>query len=193
MDNVQDRITAFIDSLPVVTDVGDSDSCPICLNPFAALLDESDLDPNNEECGVTKLSCSHIFCRKDLVEWIRNMHGSCPTCRDEFLDIQPPGSDDESSDGGEYIPEDDEDEDDVFNTSDGFTDTDFDMDVDFEEDMWERSSDGDGMQMNGAESEPSSEGDHSIEEDEVQVSVSVHDDHESLDESSDDATGEEPK
>lgn len=34
------------------------------------------------------------------------MHGTCPTCRHPFLDIQPPSdSDDESSDGGEYLPD----------------------------------------------------------------------------------------
>ncbi|KAJ7047419.1 hypothetical protein C8F04DRAFT_1247073 [Mycena alexandri] len=210
MENVEDRITAFIRTLPFLSltkDVDAEDSCPICLTSFEALLQDADSEPaqcnprraseDASECGVTKLSCGHIFCRKDLLEWIRNLHGSCPTCRDEFLDIHPPGSDDESSDGGEYIPEDDEDEDDVFNTSDGFTDTDFDMDVDLEEDMWERSSDGERMQVNGAESEPSSEGDNSIEEDgvevEVNVSVMEHDDQESFDDSSDDATGEEPK
>ncbi|KAJ7781285.1 hypothetical protein B0H16DRAFT_1710509 [Mycena metata] len=205
--DVDDRITAFISRLPFLSlgkDVDAEDSCPICLTSFEALLQERNNDVDGEresnhaesEYGVTKLPCSHIFCRKDLLEWIRNLHGSCPTCRDEFLDIHPPGSDDESSDGGEYIPEDDEDEDDVFNTSDGFTDTDFDMDVDLEEDTWERSSDGEGMQVGGAESEPSSEGDNSNEdgvEVEVNVSVMEHDDQESFDDSSDDATGEEPK
>lgn len=43
-------------------------------------------------------------------------HGSCPTCRNVFLDVKfPSDSDNESSDGGEYLPEDDEDdEEDLF-------------------------------------------------------------------------------
>jgi hypothetical protein len=77
-------------------------------------------------------------------------------------DIHPPGSDDESSDGGEYLPNngDDSDEEDAFmDTSDGFTDTDFDMEVDIEDDMWERSDE------ISAESEPSSEGDSMEDQD----------------------------
>ncbi|KAF7352832.1 RING-type domain-containing protein [Mycena venus] len=192
---VEDRISAFINnSLSVLTkdDVDIDDSCPICLVSFESLLAES--EPNSEECGVTKLNCSHIFCRKDLLEWIRNLHGSCPTCRYEFLDIHPPGSDDEySSDGGEYIPpndDDEEDEDAFIDTSDGFTDTDFDMEVD-EDDLWERSDGSEDMQVN-AESEPSSEGDSMEDQDEgvaVEVNVSVMDG----DDSSDEAQAEEPK
>ncbi|TRM58766.1 hypothetical protein BD626DRAFT_510460 [Schizophyllum amplum] len=51
----------------------------------------------------------------DLVEWIKNMHGSCPTCRRTYLDIRPrTDSDDESSDGGEYVPERDAEEEDSY-------------------------------------------------------------------------------
>ncbi|KAJ6484973.1 hypothetical protein C8R47DRAFT_540480 [Mycena vitilis] len=188
--SVEDRIATFIHSLPVLTkeDLDLEDSCPICLNSFETILQESD-------SGVTKLNC-HIFCRRDLVEWIRNLHGSCPTCRFEFLDIHPPGSDDESSDGGEYIPnEDDEDEEDAFiDTSDGFTDRDYDMDLDLEDDMWER-SDNEEMHVS-AESEPSSEGDSSMDnQDEVEVNVSILEANvqDSLDDSSDEAQAEEPK
>ena len=56
-------------------------------------------------------------------------HGNCPTCRHNFLDIRPLSeSDDESSDGGEYIPyeldEDDSDnsDDDHFLGTDWFSD-----------------------------------------------------------------------
>jgi hypothetical protein len=55
-------------------------------------------------------------------------HGSCPTCRHVFLDIRPPSeSDDESSDGGEYLPDEhDDDVDDVdeeaFIATDEFSD-----------------------------------------------------------------------
>ncbi|KAJ6520949.1 hypothetical protein B0H19DRAFT_1178225 [Mycena capillaripes] len=186
--SIDERISTFINSLPVLSkdDIDIEDSCPICLTSFEDILQDS-------ESGITKLDC-HIFCRKDLVEWIRNLHGSCPTCRYEFLDIHPP-SDDESSDGGEYIPnEDDEDEEDAFiDTSDGFTDGDFDtedMDVDLE-DIWER-SDGEEMEIR-AESEPSSEGDNSMDDQEVvEVNVSIleGDDQEY---SSDEAQAEEPK
>ncbi|KAJ7937098.1 hypothetical protein B0H13DRAFT_2648995 [Mycena leptocephala] len=188
--SVEDSISAFINSLPVLSkdDLDTDDSCPICLTSFYDILAADD------ECGVTRLNC-HIFCRKDLVEWIRNLHGSCPTCRAEFLDIHPPGSDDESSDGGEYIPNDeDEDEEDGFiDTSDGFTEGDFDaedMDVDLEDDMWERS---DGEEMHTSmESEPSSEGDSMDDQDDgvaVEVSVSGLEG----DDSSDEALSEEPK
>jgi len=64
-------------------------------------------------------------------------HGSCPTCRHVFLDIRPPSeSDDESSDGGEYIPTEHDDDfddldDEAFVATDEFSDA-----VDFEvEDM----------------------------------------------------------
>jgi hypothetical protein len=43
-------------------------------------------------------------------------HGSCPTCRHPFLEL-PTESDDESSDGGEYVP-DEEDEQDYFDFTD---------------------------------------------------------------------------
>ncbi|KAJ7179946.1 hypothetical protein C8R43DRAFT_1117287 [Mycena crocata] len=201
--SAEERILTFVDSLPYLSknELGNDDSCPICLSSFDSLLADSVRGGNADDCGVTKLGCGHIFCRKDLLEWIRNLHGSCPTCRYEFLDIHPPGSDDESSDGGEYIPnEEDEDEEDIFiDTSDGFTDADFDvedMDVDFD-DLWER-SDGEEMRISG-EFEPSSEGDNSIDigDDgvtvEVNVSVAGTDDQEAFDDSSDETQAEEPK
>ena len=71
-----------------------------------------------------------------------NKHGSCPTCRHIFLNIPSPSeSDDESSDGGEYIPNADDfedDDEDAFLDMDGFSDTDADefpvepMDLDSE-------------------------------------------------------------
>ncbi|KAF8192557.1 hypothetical protein BJ912DRAFT_1057906 [Pholiota molesta] len=99
-------------------------------------VDEEGKEEDNEEVlvGVTKLEgCGHVFCRRDLTEWIRSQHGSCPTCRHTFLNIRPLSavSDDESSDGGEYVPnpEDFEDEDEEHSlTSTG-------MDVDFG-DIW---------------------------------------------------------
>jgi len=107
-----DLIDPIINSLPILTAndlVNADDSCPICLVPFSSILS----DP---ESGITKLdACNHIFCRKDLTQWIRSWHGSCPTCRQVFLDIRPPSeSDDESSDGGEYIPNEHDDDFDDF-------------------------------------------------------------------------------
>ncbi|KAK0242660.1 hypothetical protein EDD85DRAFT_297719 [Armillaria nabsnona] len=112
MDRHQ-QVDELIDNLTVLDKhaVPLQDSCPICLIPFTDFFDDGG-DNLTPDCGVTKLDgCGHIFCRKDLIEWIRTSHGSCPTCRHMFLDIRPPSeSDDESSDGGEYIPNDDDDD-----------------------------------------------------------------------------------
>ncbi|KAF9534881.1 hypothetical protein CPB83DRAFT_843090 [Crepidotus variabilis] len=159
----QPRIKTFLESLPELhkRDVDLEESCPICLVPFGALFAEHEaatstatLDPSQEFAeekrvagGITKLAgCGHIFCRNDLIEWVENQHGSCPTCRHIFLDIRPRSeSDDESSDGGEYIPnaDDFEDEDeDAFLETDGFTDASAEefpveaMDLDFDE-LWD--------------------------------------------------------
>ncbi|KZW03754.1 hypothetical protein EXIGLDRAFT_758079 [Exidia glandulosa HHB12029] len=107
---------AFLKSLPVVdlSDVKPDDNCPICLVPFDAICCEpgEQVEIAEDEyiqcAGLTKLpNCTHIFCKKDLVEWINTSHGSCPSCRDVFLEF-PREEDIESSDGGEYIPDDDE-------------------------------------------------------------------------------------
>jgi len=199
--SVEDRIAACIESLPFLSKdvLNTDDSCPICLTSFEALLADAASEDNNDERGVTKLNCSHIFCRKDLLEWIRNLHGSCPTCRSEFLDIHPPGSDDEfSSDGGEYMPgsDDETEEEDGFLDTSEFTDPDFDMDID-SDDIWDHQSDGDEMHIS-ADVEPSSE-DNSIDDQDgaVEVNVSVtgdeDEDHESFDDSSDEVQAEEPK
>ncbi|KAH9483047.1 hypothetical protein JR316_0005147 [Psilocybe cubensis] len=162
-------INAMIASLPSVQKDSQGlvleEPCPICLMPFASIFEEQEAetakdsegkDEGKDEAelgGVTKLEgCGHIFCRRDLVEWIRSQHGSCPTCRHTFLDIgQPIESDDESSDGGEYIPNPDDfedDDEDAYIDVDGFTDTDAEtdgdfpvqqMDLDFDE-MWEDES-----------------------------------------------------
>ncbi|PFH46168.1 hypothetical protein AMATHDRAFT_156087 [Amanita thiersii Skay4041] len=123
--SLQDRIQHALDALPLlssdeITSLSD-DSCPICLMPFAAIISETRSVP---EHGVTKLiGCGHVFCRKDLSEWIRGQHGSCPTCRHIFLNIKPSSeSDDESSDGGEYIPPEDPEDEDMYNDIDAFSD-----------------------------------------------------------------------
>ncbi|KDR83788.1 hypothetical protein GALMADRAFT_236163 [Galerina marginata CBS 339.88] len=152
-----ERIKALLASLPFLgkESVDLEEPCPICLMPFATVFAEAAEDQQEEEmglAGVTKLvGCGHVFCRRDLTEWIRSQHGSCPTCRHTFLDIRPPSeSDDESSDGGEYIPnlEDFEDEDDTLDVDvDEQTDTDAEgedfpvqgVDLDFDE-MWDGTS-----------------------------------------------------
>jgi hypothetical protein len=35
-------------------------------------------------------------------------HGTCPSCRHMYLDIRPPTDSDDESDGGEYIPDEDD-------------------------------------------------------------------------------------
>ncbi|KAG7097008.1 hypothetical protein E1B28_004402 [Marasmius oreades] len=113
--------TIFINSLSLLEShqLSEGDFCPICLVPFQDILNEKPISEDSA-IGVTQLeSCGHIFCLKDLVEWIRGMHGNCPTCRHKFLDIQPPSdSDDESSDGGEYIPGPDDEEESLYNYND---------------------------------------------------------------------------
>jgi len=81
------------------------------------------------------------MCVFSLVEWIRGYHGTCPTCRHKFLDIKPPSDSDYESSDGDYIPDDEEDEEDGFFDTDGFTDMeDFEMEdadeeMDFDDDF----------------------------------------------------------
>jgi hypothetical protein len=62
----QDRIEAFLQSLPVLDkDLVLEDSCPICLMPFSSIFAE-DCSAEPEIAGVTKLTgCGHIFCRRE--------------------------------------------------------------------------------------------------------------------------------
>jgi len=159
----QDSIQIAIDSLPTLPEdsVPLDDTCPICLMSFASIFCETAVGTDMVFGGVTKLvGCGHLFCRKDLAEWIRGLHGNCPTCRSSFLDIHPPSeSDDESSDGGEYLPNDeDEDEEDTFLDTDGFTDLDaeeeFDvdeMDLDVDLDLWNDAAEDGGERLDVVE------------------------------------------
>ncbi|CDO71385.1 hypothetical protein BN946_scf184908.g143 [Trametes cinnabarina] len=154
--SVQERIELAISRLPVLTkaDIPIEDSCPICLNPFDAILEPKAADgavespPEADElAGVTKLvACGHIFCRawwlqslfacrhffdtilntRSLVEWIQGRHGSCPSCRNVFSSIRPASDSDNESSDGDYVPGDDEDEDDE---DDAFFDSDGFMDT----------------------------------------------------------------
>ncbi|KAL7282266.1 hypothetical protein ACG7TL_003735 [Trametes sanguinea] len=149
--SMEERIQLAISRLPRLTKdaVPIDDSCPICLNPFDAILQPKAEEATAEEppemdelAGVTKLvDCGHIFCRACLVEWIRGRHGSCPSCRNVFSSIRPESDSDNESSDGDYVPGDDEDEDDeddAFFDSDGFMDSESvfdDMDIDEDADV----------------------------------------------------------
>ncbi|PCH40091.1 hypothetical protein WOLCODRAFT_23834 [Wolfiporia cocos MD-104 SS10] len=98
------RLEQLADNLPRLTEhdlqtLGQADEvCPICLNPFHALLAEEEMalamdSPAHpiEELGITRLkeSCGHIFCRRDIRNWMREGHETCPTCRCPFLPSDP--------------------------------------------------------------------------------------------------------
>ncbi|KAH8830810.1 hypothetical protein DL96DRAFT_1707602 [Flagelloscypha sp. PMI_526] len=133
------QIQEAIEELPVITkediDASGQDSCPICLTDFESLLASEHTDPDRLS-GATKVpTCNHVFCRQDLAEWIKGLHGSCPTCRHPFVDLDPL-PDDESSDGGEYIPADDLDNDDeLFDDSFLTSEPDFEQDEDVDFDL----------------------------------------------------------
>ncbi|TFK75964.1 hypothetical protein BDN72DRAFT_359258 [Pluteus cervinus] len=104
----RERIKQVIDHLPVLVEgvVTLEDACPICLNTFGSIFEDTSVDPQYR--GVTLLEgCGHFFCRKDLIQWIRDRHGSCPTCRHVFLDVQPL-ADNHPQAGLAYIDDDDE-------------------------------------------------------------------------------------
>ncbi|KAF8639428.1 hypothetical protein AX16_010283 [Volvariella volvacea WC 439] len=104
------RIHHTIQSLPSLTKdaVSPDDSCPICLTPFKSIFEEQG------SSSVTQLRpCGHMFCRKDLVEWIRNRNGTCPTCRHVFLRLNPWIELDNEYDGNYFLEEDEEGDDDA--------------------------------------------------------------------------------
>ncbi|TCD70423.1 hypothetical protein EIP91_003504 [Steccherinum ochraceum] len=125
-----------------------NDNCGICLQGFEAIQEgetqnEGSLQLEDGQevllSGVTKLeACGHMFCRLDLIEWIKGYHGTCPACRHQFLEItSPPSREGTESVDEDYIPEDE----DELLESDGFTDGDdwelesdeMDLDVDVED------------------------------------------------------------
>ncbi|OSD07243.1 hypothetical protein PYCCODRAFT_1430485 [Trametes coccinea BRFM310] len=98
------RLSDFVNALPRLTErdltaLGHSDStCPICLNSLLALLAEEEMalvmeSPAHpvEGLGVTRLAqtCGHIFCRKDIREWVLQGKTTCPTCRRAFITPSP--------------------------------------------------------------------------------------------------------
>ncbi|KAI0068691.1 hypothetical protein BV25DRAFT_1791421, partial [Artomyces pyxidatus] len=117
------QIQQVIDSLPRLTEeqldeLGQHESsCPICMNTLLAAIAEEELalvmdSPAHpvEILGVTRLAqtCGHVFCRKDILTWIRDGHPSCPLCRTAF--IKPTSTEGQSSPSGgaEAPPEDDD-------------------------------------------------------------------------------------
>ncbi|KAI0345807.1 hypothetical protein BDW22DRAFT_913649 [Trametopsis cervina] len=97
----KEAVASFVSSLPKLNEkdleaIGQADSsCPICLNPFATILTEEEMalvmdSPAHplEDLGVTKLaSCGHVFCMKDIRNWVLQGHNSCPFCRHALIDL----------------------------------------------------------------------------------------------------------
>ncbi|TFK28778.1 hypothetical protein FA15DRAFT_480912 [Coprinopsis marcescibilis] len=98
-----DQAKKLLEKLPRLnasdlTALGHKDNnCSVCFVPFLAIISEEETalameSPAHpiEELGVTRLSekwqCGHVFCRKDLVKWIREHNDSCPMCRKSILD-----------------------------------------------------------------------------------------------------------
>ncbi|KAN0132663.1 RING-type domain containing protein [Lactarius tabidus] len=96
-----DEIQSIVEKLPRLTESDlenlghDDSSCSICMNTFRASLAEEEMaqameSPAQpaEELGVTRLidTCGHVFCRKDLLLWIRDRNASCPLCRTLFIE-----------------------------------------------------------------------------------------------------------
>jgi hypothetical protein len=75
-------------------------------------------------------------------------HGSCPTCRNIFLDVRPPCESDGESSDGDYFPNEEEEEEDDFFDGDG--EDEFEVDEMDTDDMWEDSRLMDG-EMDGEE------------------------------------------
>ncbi|KAH9891627.1 hypothetical protein C8Q73DRAFT_700071 [Cubamyces lactineus] len=112
------RLFDFADALPRLTEsqlaaLGQSDStCPICLTSLSALLAEEETaiamdSPAHpiEQLGVTRLAetCGHIFCRKDIREWLFQGNTTCPTCRRPFVDFPQEQSDETTERANEQI------------------------------------------------------------------------------------------
>ncbi|OBZ68998.1 hypothetical protein A0H81_11354 [Grifola frondosa] len=100
MDAMRVELEAFESGLPKLKEadlsaLGHEDStCPICLTPFMAVLAEEEMalamdSPAHaaEELGVTRLvqTCGHVFCRRDIRQWLHLGRRTCPTCRRPFI------------------------------------------------------------------------------------------------------------
>jgi len=95
------EIQSIVEKLPRLTEsdlknLGHHDSsCSICMNTFLASLAEEEMAQAMDSpaqpadyLGVTRLidTCGHVFCRKDLLSWIREGNASCPLCRAVFIE-----------------------------------------------------------------------------------------------------------
>ncbi|KAF9006427.1 hypothetical protein BDQ17DRAFT_282645 [Cyathus striatus] len=70
--SVQDRIRIAIEHLPHLSldQFHLDESCPICLFSFQTILSQNQ---QFQDIAITKVpGCGHVFCRKDLCEWIRS-------------------------------------------------------------------------------------------------------------------------
>ncbi|KAI0086498.1 hypothetical protein BDY19DRAFT_960226 [Irpex rosettiformis] len=106
-DSSREAFTVFLANLPKMSEKelvasGHADSsCPICLNPFSAILTEEEMalamdTPAHaiEDLGVTRLgTCGHVFCAKDIRNWVLQGHNSCPFCRSVLINLPPTDSD----------------------------------------------------------------------------------------------------
>ncbi|KAI9513322.1 hypothetical protein F5148DRAFT_294099 [Russula earlei] len=141
-DNVDPIIASALASLQLISpeDIANLDDfCPICLLTFRSIFESRDDNlPGKPLLGVAIVGgCGHLFCVEDLSEWIKGRHGTCPTCRHEFLpELRPVDSDAESSDGGEYVP------------------TEYDADSDFDTDYEDGFMDSDGIDLETMDFDP---------------------------------------
>jgi len=102
-----EQIESITEKLPRLTEadlerLGHKDgSCSICLNSFLACLAEEEIayamdSPAQpvEDRGVTHLAetCGHVFCRKDLLSWIRDRNSACPLCRARLFESSLDGA-----------------------------------------------------------------------------------------------------
>jgi len=102
------QIRQVTDSLPKLSEVdleriGQLESmCPICMNLHRVSIAEEEhaqaMDSPAlpiDDMGVTQLkeTCGHIFCRKDILTWVRGGHPSCPLCRTSFIKSSTPNHD----------------------------------------------------------------------------------------------------
>ncbi|XP_006460067.1 hypothetical protein AGABI2DRAFT_191833 [Agaricus bisporus var. bisporus H97] len=113
----QEHIVTLLEALPAVSEkelekLGHTDSaCSICMQPLLAILAEEETASAMEspaiysgELGVTRLSqpwqCGHIFCRRDIVKWIKTGKQTCPMCRKSLAEpgdqSAPPAQEPES-------------------------------------------------------------------------------------------------
>lgn len=96
------KVEALIAELPRLTEDDldrlehADDSCPICYVSYKAFIAEEEIALASEhsaaivteELGVTSLNktCGHVFCRRDIIKWMRTTSKSCPVCRRPFLE-----------------------------------------------------------------------------------------------------------